>query len=327
MHISSLTFDEPLAIELLSKSTIVVAIHGQEDESDEYVMPGGLDTQLCDEIAQRLSAADFAIRQPPAHLKGTDPSNVCNRCVGGKGVQIEISMKLRRKLATSSSRLAAFADAVRTPILGTLAKRSVVGKLCLVDRGDNDRQYTQHDVGERQLSVRDWREHFGHLPETAPRLIDSVLAAKYIGVPASSLRCMYPRLGGGDSPDLMSAIGNPSRDLTGVPFVEIAEQLRIALDSGQADSCSRSVRNIQHFMTLGIEAIYALPQTMLLLPTTKCVFVREGNHRCIALLLIGAADIVGVDLSDLVAREAGGNADGQEQPQQVRQAGSGGGIT
>jgi phage replication-related protein YjqB (UPF0714/DUF867 family) len=115
-HIESHLYDEPQALQAVHKAEIVVTIHGQIDQEDEFVMVGGLHTPLCLEIKNQLEAAGFQTRPPTKGLSGTDPMNICNRGSSRRGVQLEVSRKVRDLLRAHPDQLRIFADAVRRAI-------------------------------------------------------------------------------------------------------------------------------------------------------------------------------------------------------------------
>jgi phage replication-related protein YjqB (UPF0714/DUF867 family) len=115
-HIESHHYDEPRALEAVDKADIVITIHGQVDQKDEFVMVGGLHTRLCSDIKRQLEASGFRTRPPTKGLSGTDPRNICNQGISKGGVQLEISRKVRDSLRTTPDRLQTFADAVRRAI-------------------------------------------------------------------------------------------------------------------------------------------------------------------------------------------------------------------
>ena len=115
-HIESHLYDEPLALEAVGKAEIVITLHGQKDQEDAFVMIGGLHTQLGSEIKYWLETTGFQARPPTKELSGTDPMNICNRGTSGRGVQLEVSRKVRDLLRTNPNHLQAFADAVRRAV-------------------------------------------------------------------------------------------------------------------------------------------------------------------------------------------------------------------
>jgi phage replication-related protein YjqB (UPF0714/DUF867 family) len=116
LHIESQLFDEPRALEAVQKADAVITIHGQIDQKEGFVMVGGLNDRLRSEIRQRLEASGFQTRHPAEGLMGTDPTNICNRGKSRRGVQLEISRKVRDLLRADKGQLQLFANAVRQAI-------------------------------------------------------------------------------------------------------------------------------------------------------------------------------------------------------------------
>jgi len=116
LHIESHLFDEPRALQAVEKANIIITVHGQIDQRDEFVMIGGLHDNLRLKIRQQLEAAGFKIRPPTGGLMGTDPMNICNRGKSKQGVQLEISRKVRDLLRTDREKIETFANAVRKAI-------------------------------------------------------------------------------------------------------------------------------------------------------------------------------------------------------------------
>jgi phage replication-related protein YjqB (UPF0714/DUF867 family) len=105
LHITSTRFDEPLCIALIERCKTVVTIHGQESNVDgDGVFIGGLDSEVGASIGAALESAEFAVhKHPEKNLQGLEPSNICNRGMNGKGVQIEISRSVRKGMFSSLS--------------------------------------------------------------------------------------------------------------------------------------------------------------------------------------------------------------------------------
>jgi phage replication-related protein YjqB (UPF0714/DUF867 family) len=116
LHIESHLFDEPRALKTVEKADVVIAVHGQIDREDGFIMAGGLDTHLRSEIERQLETSGFLTRLPAEGLMGTDPQNICNRSKLRQGVQLEISRKVRDLLRNDTDRLRAFGEAVRRAI-------------------------------------------------------------------------------------------------------------------------------------------------------------------------------------------------------------------
>jgi phage replication-related protein YjqB (UPF0714/DUF867 family) len=94
LHITSANFDEPLGIALAAMSQTVLTIHGCEDDA-AIVYIGGRNTALRQEIDNCLRRAKFSVCESE-RFPGLNRRNICNRCRLKMGVQLEISMGLRR---------------------------------------------------------------------------------------------------------------------------------------------------------------------------------------------------------------------------------------
>ena len=118
-HITSHLFDEPDALELVGRSFTAVAIHGRKNDGSDAVWLGGRATELRDAIGASLREAGFEA-EPNSALPGVHETNICNRTRSGKGVQLELPRRLRRRLADDQSLLEQFCVAIRTAILAKL---------------------------------------------------------------------------------------------------------------------------------------------------------------------------------------------------------------
>jgi phage replication-related protein YjqB (UPF0714/DUF867 family) len=96
LHITSTRFDEPLGADVACHAQVVVSIHGCKGK-EAMVCLGGLDGSLKASLKTALGEAGFAIGER-AELSGTSCLNLCNRGLGGVGVQLEISSGLRRTM-------------------------------------------------------------------------------------------------------------------------------------------------------------------------------------------------------------------------------------
>jgi phage replication-related protein YjqB (UPF0714/DUF867 family) len=106
LHITSTRFDEPLCLEIVSRSAVVVTLHGEHgDEEGERVFVGGLDDTLGQGLGAALAAKGFDVgRHSDPLLQGRDLANICNRGTSGRGVQLELSRAVRETLFESLSR-------------------------------------------------------------------------------------------------------------------------------------------------------------------------------------------------------------------------------
>lgn len=125
LHITSNRFDEPQGIRLMEQANRVVTVHGEKSDA-AFVRVGGLDAPRVDALHVALAAAGF-VADPPANqnLEGIDPKNICNIGTSHAGVQLEISLGLRKALfgrdgstaAQANARRAAFCRVVRDALM------------------------------------------------------------------------------------------------------------------------------------------------------------------------------------------------------------------
>jgi len=98
LHITSTSFDEPHGSHMVKESMNVLAIHGCKG-GRQIVYLGGLDIALKERIRDALTRVGFqAGEHDNPELRGIHKYNICNRGKRGKGVQLELSFDLRRKM-------------------------------------------------------------------------------------------------------------------------------------------------------------------------------------------------------------------------------------
>jgi len=97
LHITSHNFDEPMAVNIISRSQIVVSIHACTG-TEMFVFLGGLDEVLKEVIAKNLESRGIIVPKGHGKFKGLNPDNICNRSANKKGVQLEITRGLRDDL-------------------------------------------------------------------------------------------------------------------------------------------------------------------------------------------------------------------------------------
>lgn len=101
LHITSTRFDVPDALKVSLAAETVVTIHGCHGEAS-VIHVGGRHSELKAQIHQSLYRAGFnAEISTKAGLKGENPTNLCNRCISGRGVQLEITKGLRKTMFIS----------------------------------------------------------------------------------------------------------------------------------------------------------------------------------------------------------------------------------
>ncbi|MEJ5348144.1 MAG: poly-gamma-glutamate hydrolase family protein [Desulfosoma sp.] len=102
LHITSSRFDEPVALSLAAQSWKVITVHGCTNGGADLFV-GGLDIELRSRCREVLYQAGFSIGNHPV-FQGLQPENMCNRGRAGCGLQLELSLNLRRRLFVSLNR-------------------------------------------------------------------------------------------------------------------------------------------------------------------------------------------------------------------------------
>ena len=99
LHITSHHFDEPICLQLVGAADVAVTLHGHHDPFNEIVYTGGRNDPLRHRMRYLLTRAGFHVETAVQDgLRAQHPLNICNRCLSGRGVQIEITRALREKL-------------------------------------------------------------------------------------------------------------------------------------------------------------------------------------------------------------------------------------
>ena len=111
-HITSTRFDEKNCVNLVSKSKNVISIHGKTG-SEEFVMLGGLDSDLISKAEPALKEAGFAVLLATDGVGGIESNNICNRGSSGKGLQLELSRGLRDLFVQDPEKMKFFAQIIR----------------------------------------------------------------------------------------------------------------------------------------------------------------------------------------------------------------------
>ena len=112
LHITSHRFDEPAAVDLVSKSRVVVAVHACTGTAG-LVHIGGLNKRLGRMIADELQDRAINVSFDHPRFQGSNPDNICNRGATGIGVQLEVTRDLR----DDPQKVSLIARAVRAALL------------------------------------------------------------------------------------------------------------------------------------------------------------------------------------------------------------------
>ena len=116
LHITSSRFDEPRALDLLSRADLAISVHGRKDKDDAQTLwVGGLHECLRDRLVFLLNVACIPAKAVGAghSLSGRDPKNICNQGRLGAGVQFELPARLRQRLLLERQLLAQFKETLR----------------------------------------------------------------------------------------------------------------------------------------------------------------------------------------------------------------------
>ena len=126
LHITSARFDEPRCLGLLRSARLVLTVHG-EDSPEPVVYLGGGYTAAFAAVHGALEPHGFIVREHAnRQLQGVQSANICNLGRLGAGLQLELSLGLRRTFFQSLThagrkqprpRLAEFGRLVRHALL------------------------------------------------------------------------------------------------------------------------------------------------------------------------------------------------------------------
>jgi len=119
LHITSANFDDPQCLGLISRSRLVLTVHGCRDW-DVRVYVGGRHQQLARRLVALLNRHHFPAELDRTYHAGIHTRNICNRGTLRQGVQLELSAGLRRSLLRSprQTEVRRFAGVIRAG-LGT----------------------------------------------------------------------------------------------------------------------------------------------------------------------------------------------------------------
>ena len=97
LHITSTNFDEPNGIKVCQSAETVVTIHGAENDED-IVFVGGLNKELKSAMIEKLKKEGFNAKEDTTGHSGQDIGNLCNMGTMKRGLQLEISSGLRKRM-------------------------------------------------------------------------------------------------------------------------------------------------------------------------------------------------------------------------------------
>ena len=127
LHISSNQFDEPKALSAVENAHWVITIHGARGE-EPAVYAGGLDMKLRDDVLNSIASSGIIARDDPSPTRqGRGLTNICNRGISRRGLQLELTFGLRKLMfgelnkqgkRPPTERFESFVTAVRKALAG-----------------------------------------------------------------------------------------------------------------------------------------------------------------------------------------------------------------
>lgn len=97
LHVTSINYDNDIAMNFVKSSERAVTIHGCLGEEDVAYI-GGKDNQLKERIANELNQIGVEVKEAPSHMSGVQDDNIVNCTKNEVGVQIELTSSLRKSL-------------------------------------------------------------------------------------------------------------------------------------------------------------------------------------------------------------------------------------
>lgn len=95
LHVTSTHYDNEDAMNLVTESNQVIAIHGCEGE-EKIAYVGGKDERLKSSIIEQLNNIGIKAKEATSHISGQQDNNIVNCTVSGMGIQIELTTSLRK---------------------------------------------------------------------------------------------------------------------------------------------------------------------------------------------------------------------------------------
>lgn len=169
-----------------------------------------------------------------------------------------------------------------------------VGKALMHDDGRPAPPWVR-DISTRLITDDDHGTHFGHLPEFATRDKRITWSYRRIAVPGDRLTCATADIGARDGRGGLRADLRLGDDLRGIRLGYLVTRIREILGADHDLALLPCVRRLVELMKIGRSGIYDLSAPMMLEPAGERVWVRDGNCRYLALLLLGAQIVEGFD--------------------------------
>ncbi|GGF22201.1 UPF0714 protein YjqB [Halobacillus andaensis] len=107
LHVSSIRFDEPKALQMTGAHSYSLAYHGYEEAKLKHTLVGGADRAGRQKVYEALTAAGFSAEMlsDKSPMAGIDPRNIVNQNKRGMGVQLEISKAQREAFFGNNTRM------------------------------------------------------------------------------------------------------------------------------------------------------------------------------------------------------------------------------
>ncbi|AWG44154.1 hypothetical protein BEH_24200 [Priestia filamentosa] len=102
LHITSTNFDEPRLLDMMTRHSHVISVHGYYHATEKKTLVGGLDYAVCEIVKDELAKEGFIVEVATGGIAGTETNNVANKTTRGMGVQLELSTPLRQSFFTNN---------------------------------------------------------------------------------------------------------------------------------------------------------------------------------------------------------------------------------
>jgi hypothetical protein len=144
------------------------------------------------------------------------------------------------------------------------------------------------------------------------RTASAVWEFSVVQVPVSELFCLYddPGVQPDNEDGLMGSIGLSPTGHAGARIVDLAARLSSAMTRGLANGQNPALSKVIQFRDGGMDFIRSRAEPFALSHLTGMWFVREGTHRAVAVTLLGAQFVEGIDFESgrLILTERGAAA-------------------
>lgn len=155
------------------------------------------------------------------------------------------------------------------------------------------------EIGRSVVSDEFHRKHFGHHERFGAPRPGRRWLYREIEVRMPLIRCYYPQIGDSSTcSGVMAAVGYERASWAGKRLVDMASLIRASLEQ-QTVPANASLDKVLALRVAGTEQIYRAEEPIMLCPDQTVVWLIEGNHRVLALALLGEQAVRGIDWSAL----------------------------